>query len=133
MNNIYITALIISAVFLLFTIINADEWWSHRASDAKGITAFVLFMVTAILPIVGFIPGIGNSNESVKNAYSQKMGNEIIVQVDGWKTQIVTDLKFVDVPLQIKRIEKLNAYGMGGEYSYEVQVNNPNPVIKTER
>lgn len=132
MNTTYLAIEAFLTLFVIYTMIHSRNWWESIAHEGKQLLAIVSLIVAIILFPVSFIPGTGEPNFTVKDAYSQKVGNEIVVQVDGWPTKITSDIKFIDVPLQIKRIEPRNSWGIdcNNSYSYEVQVNKPS--IKTE-
>lgn len=132
MNNTYLLIELIVTLFVIYTMIHADGWWSYHAHDGKQFLAIIAMIVAIVLFPISFIPGTGDPKFTVKDAYSQKMGNEVIVKVDGWPTQITDKIEFVDVPLQINRREPRNAWGIDctSSYNYEVQVNKPS--IKTE-
>jgi hypothetical protein len=132
MNTTYLAIEAFITIFVIYTIIHSDSWWSHHAHDGKQFLSIIMFIVSVAMLPIGFVPGNGEPHLTVKDAYSQKMGNEVIVKVDGWPTQITDKIEFVDVPLQIKRIEPRNAWNIDctSSYRFDVQVNKPS--IKTE-
>lgn len=132
MNTNYLLIEGIIFLFLVYTFIKSEDWWEYRASDGKQFLSFVSLLVSVILLVVSFIPGTGETNYTIKDANSQKMLHQIIAQVEGWPTQITENIKFIDAPLQIKRSEPRNAWGIDctSAHSYEIQIRNP--LIKTE-
>ncbi len=134
MNTTYLIIELLITLFAVYTIIHSEVWWEHYAKSANQMFSLLALIASLGMFPIGFIPGTGEDQITIKDAYSQKMGNEIIVKVDGWPTQITEKIEFIDVPLQIKRVEPHNAWGIDctSAYKFQVQVK-PIPSIKTER
>jgi len=102
--------------------------WLFVYSIYKGRDVFIFGLSLVALCVMGvlqFAPMFDGSNVTTR-AISYKINNEIIVQSDGNPTQIVTDLKFVDVPLQVRKVNTKNAWGFyTGTPTYTVEIIQP--------
>lgn len=57
------------------------------------------------------VEGLGDDIVEIKPATNTRVGNDLIIQSDGWPTQVVSDIKFIDKPVQIKKVTPQNAWG----------------------
>lgn len=132
MNIPYLTIELLSTLFTVYTIIHPEEWWNHYSRDLNQILAIIALIASIAMFPIGFIPGIGGDRYTVKDAYSQRIGNEIVAKVDGWPIQTTDKIEFMDVPLQIKRVEPRNVWDIdySSNYRFEIQAKK---LIKTER
>lgn len=121
------TYIIIMAIYMILAVISIFYYdcLAYNASQPKLLAGILSLFGSIILFGASFCDGIGNTTYTTKAAYSQRVGNEIIVQVDGWPTTSTTNIKFDDVPLSMEQVQHRNAWGIVGKTEYFVDTLKP--------
>ena len=102
------------------------------AIDDNGLWGFATLMsslVSIVMLILSGIAPIGNDLVEVKPATNTRVGNELMIQTQGWPTQVITDIKFIDKPVLVKKVIEQNAWGGDLLTTYiieESKIENPN-------
>jgi hypothetical protein len=107
--------------FTISVVVASYGWRGSYGDGGREFCAIVGTSIAIILLIFSF-PSIWNNGFEYTDATSTKLGSEIIVQAPGIPTQLVTDIKFIDQPLVIRKSKSVNLYGMGESYSYTVEI-----------
>lgn len=87
-------------------------------SIGVGVILVMFALLLTIIPVKEAV--------TVKDGASTQFGNEIFVQAEGFPTQIVTDIKFIDKPLIVKKIEPRTIYNTSTPsfITYEVEIKH---------
>jgi hypothetical protein len=93
----------------------------------RGFSTFILMVVSGLLLIFSGMLPVGSDIVEFKPASNTRVENELIIRADGFPTQIISDIKFIDKPVQIKKITQQNAWGGNLYTTYQVEL-----LIKTE-
>jgi hypothetical protein len=122
MNYYYIITLALVSIVAIYTFFNQDKWHNNHVGwrCAIGVISFIAMLV---MVFVSFNL-IGDETVETRMATSQRMGNEVIVQVNGWPTFHVTDIKYLDVPLKVTKTTELNAWGCCPKLKYFIDPVN---------
>ena len=86
---------------------------THKKHNTEGWWVLLVTGSVLGLGIVSFLGGLmgGKPITEYRSASSIRSGNEIIVQAEGFPTQIVSDMKFIDKKLMIVRTIRTNVWG----------------------
>ena len=108
--------ILISGCFVQI-MMGAFDW----GSDALwGFETAIMGLVGIFMFIVSFPFPIGETKYEIRNATNTRMGDGLIIQAEGYPTQISTHLGFEERELQIKKVEYYNAWGHKLGPGYEV-------------
>lgn len=123
MNELYL-------VIMFVVITMAVVLWCQFDSLMDYFIGFLSILISTCVSIVMLALSIatptGEDIVKIHTATNTKIGNELIIQANGVPTQVITDIKFIDAPVQIKEILYQNAWGSSLNTVYEVET------IKTE-
>lgn len=118
MNETY---LIITGLLVAYTITQISTGaLGYNSSNLRGCSTFVAMFISISLLIFSLLP-LGDRVVTYSDATNTKVNNELII-TSKFPTQIVTDIKFVDKPVRVKRTEMYNAWGGGSGDLYEVEL-----------
>jgi hypothetical protein len=119
MNETY---LIITGVLLVYSIIQFLSPDFYRCGEFRGVTTALSFGIGALMVVLSAIIPIGDDIIEIKSATNTKIGNELIIQADGFPTQVIDNIKFIDQPVQVRKTQYQNAWGGGMNTRYEVEL-----------
>lgn len=123
MNEIY---LIITGGVILYTLLQlVTGAVSYDSSELRGVSTIIIGGVGIFMLFFSAILIFGEYIE-VTPATNTQVGNELIIQAEGWPTQVVDRISLIDQNVQIKKITTHNAWGGKMQTTYEVES------IKTE-
>lgn len=97
------------------------------ASGVREVTTFLSLVTFGIMLILSTVLPIGDDIIEIKPAINTKVGNELIIQAEGWPTQVINDIAFIDKEVQVKKLIRQNTWGADMYPIYTVE-----PLIKTE-
>jgi hypothetical protein len=105
-------------VTLVFTLIIGGAASIAVLSTDRGAGIVMAFIVVILALVFSIIPV--KETHTYSDAIATKAGGEIFVQAPGFKTMIVTDMKFIDKPLVFKKVIAQNIYGCTPSIDYFV-------------
>jgi hypothetical protein len=94
----------------------------RKGSELGFVLSFVLFGVNLMLSIVA---GFGDAKIEYETAKGFQTKSDIIVLSENFPTQIVTDVKYLDRMLQVKKTTHRNSWGFDSYTNYEVVIYDP--------
>ena len=83
----------------------------------RGVLGFVGLFASLVMLLISGITPIGDVEDVVKKATNTRVGDELIIQSNGFPTQKITDIGFIDKPVNLTKRTNTNAWG--GELSTE--------------
>lgn len=110
-----ITLLILLVIFGLLLI-----WSDSRNDFSSGV--FIIGVV--LIMVAGIISSVATDSEIItaKSATSVKLVDELVVKAEGYPTQIVKDMKFLDKKLEVAETQGFNIWGINCATSYTVRI-----------
>lgn len=119
MNETY---LIITGVLLAYSIAQFFSPGFYNCGEFRGVTTIILFGIGCVMLLLSAIMPLGAGLIEIKPATNTKIGNELIIQADGFPTQVIDNIKFIDQPVQVRKLQFQNAWGGGLNTEYEVEL-----------
>jgi hypothetical protein len=119
MNETY---LIITGVLLAYSITQFLSPDFDRCGDFRGVSTVISFGIGCLMLILSAVIPCGDEIYEIKPATNTKIGSELIIQTDGFPTQIIDNIKFIDQPVQVRKRQFQNAWGGGMDIRYEVEL-----------
>ena len=118
MNITYIVIFAIVSAIAIYTILHASDW--HESyTPWRYMTGFGSFI--AFCMMLGFsFAYLGEKTTVISKANYQRIGDQIVVQVDGWPVQLTSDIRYLDKPLSIIKTIKRNAWGVEAATEYTI-------------
>lgn len=116
-----ITYLIITAVLLSYSIIQFSTGAFDSNNFLRWFSSGVSLVVGIIMLIVSFSGFTGEDLIEVKQATNTRFENELVIQAEGYPTQVVNRIDLIDKNVQIKKVTKRNAWGGDVVTNYEVE------------
>jgi len=120
MNYTYISIFSIVAIVGIYTFFHQDNWHDNHVAW-RSATGVISFIATIVLLFFSF-SHIGETQILAMKAKSIRMGDEVIVQVDGWPVYTVNDIKYLDKPLDLVKTTTRNAWGCNVKSRYHVEI-----------
>lgn len=122
-----ITILVWLGVTIIATILGWIAASNAPYSGGRELAGFIVGLlgaiVTVVLTLVCFSAPTGVDIISYENAQSTRILNKIVVCSESFPTQTVSDMKFIDKELRIKKIQERNAFGIELQFpKYEVEI-----------
>lgn len=121
MNYTFLTVYAIIAFVAIYTFCNQDNWHNSKIGWRVG-TGVISFIALIIFSFASLSTDLGETTVETLPAKSQRIGNEIVVQATGFPLYVVSDIKYLDMPLKITRTIKRNAYGCMPTTTYTVDI-----------
>lgn len=119
MNEYYI-AIMFAISFLAFLRFTIIEECDGLAAIGFGV-AFILLLFSFLLPF-------GDMEVEEMAATNTQVGDELIIQVDGWPTQVENKISLLDKEVSVEKATLRNAWG--GRYGTVYSVKLTEPVEK---
>lgn len=95
--------------------------FDHKANELRQVSTFIGLIISLLMLIFSVIfPG--KDIVEIRPATNNRIGNELVIQADGYPTQISKSIELIDKEVQIKKISKRNVWGGGLSNSYEVEI-----------
>lgn len=123
MNDTY---LIIMGVVVGYTLIQLSTG-AVDDTGFRGLSTFITMIISVVMFVASGACPFGEDLIEVKSATNTRINNELIIQSVGFPTQIISDIQFIDKPVQIKKITTQNSWGGDITTTYKVE-----PLIKTD-
>ena len=114
--------IIILGVLALYCVINMMTGCFDDNSDFRPISVIICAFAFVLGLLFSGILAIGETKEQVKPATNTRVGDELIIQAEGFPSQVISDMKFIGKEVQVKEIKYHNAWGGGLETKYEVEI-----------
>ena len=124
MNETY---LIINGLLIVYCIGQiATGAVEYSSSVFRGVSTIILSGIAVAMLLFSAAFPFGYTSYEIKPATNTRVGNELIIQAEGWPTQIINHIGFVDKEVQIRQTHFRNVWGGGMNREYQVEL------IKTE-
>jgi hypothetical protein len=107
---------------VMFTIIVATIIIWCFVDDIIG--TMVLTIASVVMFTASVIAPIGDDRIEIKPATNTRVGNELVIQAQGFSTQNISDIALIDKKVQVKKITTQNAWGRDLETTYIVEPIN---------
>ena len=98
----------------------------YQSSELRGVSTIILSGISLLMLLFSAVLPLGDELQEVKPATNTRVGNELIIQAEGWPTQVINNIEFIDKEVQIRQTRQRNAWGGGLGDVYQVEL------IKTE-
>lgn len=124
MNEKYLIVMGVVIVYTLFQMLYNGAMYDM---GIKGVSTIITTIISGAMLILSGVLPIGEDIVDVKPASNTRINNELIIQAEEYPTQIISDIQFIDKPVQIKKITTQNSWGGDINTTYKVE-----PLIKTD-
>jgi hypothetical protein len=124
MNETYLIINILLIVYCIGQI--ATGAVEYSSSVFRAFSTIILSMIAVIMLLFSAAFPFGDTSYEIKPATNTRVGNELIIQAEGWPTQVINNIEFIDKEVQIRQTHFRNVWGGGMNSVYQVES------IKTE-
>jgi hypothetical protein len=118
------TFLIITGVVTAYWIIQLSTGaFDYDASLLRVISTMISVFASLLLIVTSILGNVGDKNVSYSEATNTRIGDEFIIQSE-FPTINLTDVKYENKPVRVKRTTSKNAFGVDREsfITYEVEI-----------
>jgi len=119
MNETYLTILGIVFGYLIFQFFVIPDF--ADGGDLRVISTIIILISFFFGLIISEVAPLGDSIVEIKQATNTRVGDQLVIQSEGFPTQIVTDIGLVDKEVQIRKTTPKNSWGGKLQESYTVE------------
>lgn len=120
MNEIYLTIMFFVIAGTILACCFADDLMEYFMGTGVLVVGVGLFGSFTMLVFSGVLP-LGEPLVDIRPATNTRVGDELIIQANGFPTQTITDIALIDKQVQVKKTTPQNAWGGDMVEQYTVE------------